>query len=1042
MGNAKKRKSNHSCLDVKFLKDNLLSGKYTSQISRFLRQCGFSDPDQAFRDLASLIKETRSQEEGLDLIHFLLPLFGKIPSPNQALNYFERFACVHTHPEMLYSFLKKVPRTREILVHLFSMSPALSESLIKNPEYFSWVFDPQILEVSWDKEAFRQDIDNTLKNLMSWPARLNALKRFKRRHMLRIGLKDLLQKESIEETICELSLLADICLEWAYQFSKEDMEKKFGSPKNENEPHQISNLAVIAMGKWGGLELNFSSDIDMMFVYSFEGKTSGGNLGVLDNHIFFTQLAQGILKILSERTQEGYLYRVDTRLRPEGPTGPLVRSLESYEHYYASWGASWERQALMKGRCAAGDEQMGEEFLKRVEPFIYRKYMDHMALEDMRLIKTKIDEEVAGRNKKGRDVKLGEGGIREIEFGVQILQLLYGGKRESLRQRGSLDALFYLAKSGLLQEKTSQNLKRAYLFLRRVEHALQLEFERQTHVLPEDSKKLFLFSQCLGYSTPEAFLRDYDRETQWVHQFYQDLFKSLSFLKSGDHSSILFGHLFERKRLSEEEEVLLTNCGFKNIESAKRNLLLLRNGTEEVLVSADSKIFQEILPQFIESLKKALDPDQALIGFERFVSSYKARHVFYEMLRASPRILDLLIMLFGTSLLLTEILIRNPNYFDCLTSGILDEKGLDEARHSGLLEVIDSSISLEKKIMALSDYKNLEMLKTGLRDILGFNLCMEILEQLSLLAERMVGDAFKMAVQIFRKRYRKKPPSFGVVGLGKLGGRELGYGSDLDIVFVCETDAAHLEDANRLGSIILEILERSSLEGPIYKMDPRLRPDGSKGPLVQDIETFKSYYQNSNSIWERMALTRARWIVGIDSLGKNIMKILGDFIFKSPVSQSQAQEIRSIRDQIVQERCRGVREGFELKSGLGGLLDIEFLAQFLQLKWGRKYSELKETHTLKLLEKLSSRNLISGEEVDFLMKAYLFYREVECTLRLIKNRPTDFLPKDEELVIKIQRKMNRALDPEQFYKLLDHFATRVRHIYDQNLIVKRSENEN
>ncbi|MBI1884016.1 MAG: bifunctional [glutamate--ammonia ligase]-adenylyl-L-tyrosine phosphorylase/[glutamate--ammonia-ligase] adenylyltransferase [Chlamydiae bacterium] len=1012
---------------IESLQRSLCSKKSTPRALEFLSRLGFSDSAQAFRNFVSLSKDPSTQER---FFHFLNPLLTSLKNssnPDLALNHLGRFTDSTGRSE-LYDSLRKSPRILELLICLFGKSTALSQTLIRHPEYWPWLLDPKILEKAWDLRQLQKDISPILENLQSLPLRWNALRRFRHRHILRIGLKDFVSVASLEELTLELSSLADTCLKWAYRLSLEELLEKFGGPRCEHNKRKRAGLAVIGMGKLGGCELNYSSDIDVMFVYSEEGETKGGTLGTLQNHEFFTRLAHRILEILSARMQEGYLYRVDTRLRPEGPTGPLVRSLEGYENYYASWGQTWERQALIKARCVAGDPEVGREFLKRVTPFIYRKYHDEKAIQEMRAVKLRIDQEAELRGEENRNVKLGLGGIREIEFGIQILQLLYGGKLECLKERNSLSAIERLVEENLLEKETGIHLKEAYHFLRKVEHYLQLEEERQTHVLPEDPEKLNHLSRSLRYTSAKSFLSDYKSHTLFVQKFYRELFSGL--LSAKENSAVhTLSCLLNTGQPSEEEKGFLRSLGFEEMETAAQHLLGLAQGGETMphLISQD---FKKMLPFLLISLQKTLDPNRALVGLERFLAAYKARNVLFEMLGTHPKILDLLMLLFGTSPFLTEILVKDPNLLDVISEGMVERTNFDEGR---LARVLRKGESFQEKFSSLRNFQNVEMLRLGLRDILKLSPLLEILSQISLLVERILKGGLEIARKAFQKAQGKRCVPFVIIGLGKLGGQELSFSSDLDVMFVSEGDEDQMKEANDFGAFLMELFSDVQQGTPLYKMDPRLRPDGTKGPLVQSIETLRKYYGSSNTIWERMALTRARFVAGNEKWGRRVMKILHHFVFQVFPSKDQVLELKNLREEIFQDRCGNLTEGFELKSGRGGILDIEFLVQFLQLKHGKKHPRLKEVHTLKLIQKLLHAGILPQKESALLNEAYLFYREVESALRLLKDRPTDFIPRDMKLVMRIQKKMGLALEPEHLFEKIENLGKKVRELYEKYL---------
>jgi len=1018
---------------VKSLEKALFKKQSETKTLAALKSFGFENTQAAFRNFSSLTEDVLSRSEFQEILPALLHHLHSSPCPDIALNNFERFANQYFSKIALFTLLKKYSKVTEMIVRVFSVSQALSETLIRNPENLDWLVNPNVLQKSWTKKELCSEIKSLMDILQYWSSALNALRRFRRRMMLRIGVRDMLEMASVEESTRDLSDLADACIQWAYELSEKEMEKKYGSPRSADRPKKSSKFSVLGMGKLGGRELNYSSDIDVIFIYSEEGETNGGTDGKIDNHTFFSRLAEKMLQVLCSRTREGYLYRVDVRLRPEGDTGPLARSLEAYEHYYAQWGQSWERQALIKARVVGGDEKLGKEFLERISPFIYRKYMDYQAIEDMKNIKARIDDEVRNRGEENTDVKLGPGGIREIEFGVQIIQLLFGGKNESLRTGNSLAAISKLTEAGLMEEKTAIELKKAYLFLRKTENLLQVENERQTHVLPSEAKQLDLFSKRLGFACASAFLAEYERHRKFVFDFYKGVFSHLGTGKSGGEKEKLFSNFIRSGRLSDEEKKFLTASGFKDLDAAGRNLISLAQGenTGVFIKALLSEGFLKFLPLFLEALKKAFDADQALIRLGRFVSAYQSRDSFFALLAENPKIMELLVCLFGISPFLTEVLVCQPALLESLIESNIERPGLDEERHERCLSQIEASADRDAALDHLILYKNFELLRQGIRNILGLSSCMENVHELSLVAERVLTDAFEICARFFKKKRSGYSFPFAVIGLGKLGGQELGYASDLDLLFVTSGDVDVVNRATQFGTLFVEFLSKTANAGCLYKIDTRLRPDGSKGPLVTSLDGLKKYYQGSGEIWERMAMSRARWVAGDEDLGNAAIAILENFVFQNIPDSDEIREIRNIRERIYEDRCSRLPDGFDVKSGKGGLIEIEFLAQFLQLKYREQMRGRRQTHTLKLLQALSHVQAITREELGLLVDAYLFYREIEGALRLVKERPTDFVPQEDEWAIRIQKKIGLDADPAHFFEKLLRHTQVVRYIYER-----------
>ena len=482
-------------------KDLILADDLTvEEVNAILKKYCFTDVKKADRNLLSLAGEPPTRRLFAEIVEELLQRICESPDLDAALNNLERFANVAFDRNFFYTLLRDAPALISLLVACFGSSQYLSDTLIRNPEYFEWLMEPGVMSHPRDRNVMYQELSSKVKIPGSLDKKLNAMRRYKRREALRIGLRDLLKEADLETTTLELSNLADASLQIAYELAEAQLTPGFGEPQFVDADGKIkkSAFAVIGMGKLGGCELNFSSDIDVMFVYSHEGETSKG----IDNREYFTKMSEFIVNALSKVTEEGYVFRVDIRLRPESSTGSIVRSLDSYEAYYEGWGEIWERQALIKARPVAGDAELGRAFIEMIQPFVYQRYLDAKTIElikkDIRNTKAKIEKRI-GPKAVHSHVKLGVGGIREIEFIVQVLQLINGGRDKELQNRNTLKTIELLHTKGYLDEKESTCLKEAYRFLRTVEHRLQIIADRQIHLLPSRKDELNKLAKRMGY---------------------------------------------------------------------------------------------------------------------------------------------------------------------------------------------------------------------------------------------------------------------------------------------------------------------------------------------------------------------------------------------------------------------------------------------------------------------------------------------------------------------------------------------------------------
>jgi glutamate-ammonia-ligase adenylyltransferase len=520
------------------LKDLLLSRQLDfQQVSSLLGHYGFREVKKADANLQSIADEPRVKQLLAEILDELLGCLSHSPDPDQALNYLERFTRAAYSKTQLLVYLRDSPYTLALLAKLFGSSPFLSEILIRNPAYLYWIADPQTLKKEKTKSSLNREVSATLRNLKSQERKLEALCILKRRELLRIGVRDLLKKSSLEETTTALSSLAEILIQKVFEICDQSMRHRYGIPLRRNSPgkRRPADFTVLGMGKLGGGELNFSSDVDLIYLYDFvSGETSG--LGGktarsrISNGEYFRRLSQEITSALSGITNEGSLYRVDLRLRPEGRSGQIAYPLKGYQQYYRLRGETWERLALVKAWPVAGSRSLGKQFMKMVSPFIYHPALSLKNLKEIGHIKGRIDSKMLARGEDKLNVKLGTGGIREIEFIVQSLQIILGRKIRKIRERNTLKALEKLFKQRWLSKESYSDLREAYIFLRNVEHSLQMVHEFQTHLLPDNLQEMKLCALRLDYRDKDAvsamdrFLADYRLHTGRVNRLFRELF--------------------------------------------------------------------------------------------------------------------------------------------------------------------------------------------------------------------------------------------------------------------------------------------------------------------------------------------------------------------------------------------------------------------------------------------------------------------------------------------------------------------------------------
>jgi len=994
---------------------------------------GIVDANQALKNL-DLIR-TRLGPDTFLILPDLVAALKRTGDPDMALNSFERFLGELKPASQFIKEARKQPGVLTSLIVLLGASRFLADySASTAAETFGLLCHPAYLANPAHKDLLADRLAAVLKGVTADENFFRALRRFRKQEMLRIGLRDLLGKADLTETVGELSNLAEVCLQAAHERADAELRGRFGRPVVQELDGTVipAGFAVIGMGKLGGQELNFSSDIDLMYVYTADGETEGapgpdGSLtNRISNHQYFIKLAEKLNAAIGQNTEDGFVFRVDLRLRPEGQRGPLAQSLGGYEIYYESWGQAWERSALIKARPVAGDEAVGREFLARITPFVYRKYLDFGAIVEIREMKQKINRDVEQKGKTHRDVKLGYGGIREIEFLIQSLQLIYGGRDRGLREKSSLKALHTLAQKGLLTYQEVADLSKAYTFLRTVEHRLQILNDLQTQTLPAGEAELRALARRTGYfeqgQEMEMLLRDYAFHTLKVRGLYDNLLSQSSESSEEEQDRPDFAVLLGQDLSEQEAVTVLARYGFRDPSKAFRNIVLLREGQAFVHQTPRSRrVFNEMFPLLFGEIASSPDPDMALNYFESYLASQGSWDAFHAFMRQDVRALRVLVSIFGNSEYFSRMLTRSPGLIEELMdasretglgSGAFLERGLTAALHK--------AATITDKLDALRRFKHREELRIGMTDLMGSIPLPAICRGLSRLADACLNAALSLAATETEKRCGAGGGCGGlaVIGAGKLGGRELIYGSDLDILFVYDETSAEapprglsvFEYFSKIAEKTISYLTAMTREGFAYRVDTRLRPTGAKGPLVQSVEAFRNYFSTNAETWERQSLVNSRFVAGDRNVGLACSETLQELIYRDPDPVALAADIRSMRKRMQDERGKEDASQYNIKQGMGGLVDIEFLAQYLQLRHGREHRRLRVPGTIIALRALRNQRILSTEDDRLLYDAYLFLRRLESRLRIVSNQSTSFLSRDPEKLRTLAKRMGHADD--------------------------------
>lgn len=978
------------------------------------------------------------------------------------------------------------------LAALFSGSPVLSQMLVANPDWLA-ILDLERIRHPRRKQGLTREVEAWLRPLLAaqdYTTALARLRRFKQMQMLRLATRDLARLADTQTIIRELSDVADVCLDAVWQVCRQQFGKRFGDPYHQDAEGrwQPTSFCVLGMGKLGGQELNYSSDVDVLFVYSEEGQVfrepparKQAPPATLSSHQYFNRLAETYIAEVARLTPEGSLYRIDLRLRPEGDAGPLCRSLPSYENYYAQWGQTWERMMLIKARGVAADPGLAAEFLEMIQPFRFPRSVGAGVLREVAAMKDRIETEIVRAGELDRNVKLGRGGIREIEFVVQSLQLLHAGRQPFLQVPQTLSGLDKLVQYHLLTADEAQQLQAAYLFLRSVEHRLQMEENLQTHSIPADPPARERLARLAGFESRERFEAARQTHTRHVRRVYDRLLR-------GEESSAPspFPATFEGAEA--EWKNLLTRHWFRDADAAFRVLREFVEGPGYLHVSPRTvDLARQLLPRLFAlcrtddgksdtlklSPKVLSDPDRALTRLDSFISAYGTRATLFELWNSNPTFFELLLLLFDRSEFLAEALIRAPELIDDLIYG-----GRLTVRKSApqILNDLRHGRADADQANWLRRYHQAELMRLGLRDILGLVDFEQNLSELSALADACLQ--YTLEVVLRRHRLRRSP--LVIIGLGKLGGQEINYGSDLDIVFVANHTVKTLAPLQRLAAELMDLMSKRTEQGVVFHTDARLRPDGEKGLLVNTLPAYDEYYRQRAQLWEIQSLTRTRPVAGDPELGARFQKMaaaLTNFSAGSAASASYAsangiqplqpgrrtgeltassrrhaaltgrqakagqtpqcahpalpacfapdwkRRIHDMRMRIEKERTPAGQDELAIKTGKGGLMDAEFIAQALCLEQG-----WQEAHTLRALERGQTAQALP--EAEPLIASYRQLRRVESILRRWSYEGETVLPDDPAPYYRVSVRCGFATSAA-FREALAQWRAAIRAAYNQ-----------
>ena len=1001
----------------------------------------------------------------VDLLTKVLNAALQSADPDTALNFLE--CCLETAAPRDFSAVLRQPLRRRQLLTVLGGSPFLAGLFCRKRDCFARLFIAEQIDRSCDEEQMLTELRRSIPTESDFATLKRGLRLFKKEQILRIGSRDLCGLATLEEVTAELSALAAAALQRAFEVCSLQLQEEYGAPLQETETGlQPAAFCVLGMGKLGGRELNFSSDIDLIYCYSSPlGKTGGGSRDAdgIELHRYFVKLAELLTRAVGQATEDGFVFRVDTRLRPDGNNGDLAVSLGAAELYYESWGQSWERAAMLKARPVAGNLALGEELLQRLEPFVYRRYLDFGMIEDIQIMKQKINASLSRKQEEECNLKLGRGGIREIEFFIQALQLVNAGKNPRLRERNSLNALKLLRQADLISADEERLLSDAYRLLRTVEHRIQIVQERQTHSLPKKSLEMRALARRCGFADAQSFQAELERQRAGVNGIFNDLFYSDEAEAEQLRPEVSF--VLDPNSDSDLVKDILEENGFRNPDGAYESLRLLRGGGPDYrLTERGGRCLERLAPQMLNALLKSPSPDQALNNLESFLQALRAKTSFFALLAENPKIVELIVNLFGSSQLLSRIFIQRPELLDTMVSSayaVSFKKRQTMAEE--LAEQMTMAADYEQQLDVLRRYRNEEFLRIALNDLQEQIGQTEGTVQLSWLASVCLDQAVRMGQRELAVRYGMptladgtqpgKQAAFAIIGMGKLGGCELTYHSDLDIIFIYEGEGRTCPSAGtdpqrfrslgnrdyyaRLAQRVITALTLVTREGFVYKIDTRLRPSGNQGPLVTSLSAFERYHQESAQPWERQAMTKALLVCGPPDFCRRCQQLIEHLTFERPLPETLQAEIFRLRGRMEKEIAREERDRFNIKTGRGGLVDIEFLAQYMQLTHGGRYPGLRHQNTLRILKQLARLELLPATECAVLIDGYIFLRRLENKLRLIHDQSISQLSGEPAHLRRVALSLGYAAKPSSPEKsFLDEYrrtTEAIRELFERYL---------
>jgi glutamate-ammonia-ligase adenylyltransferase len=864
------------------------------------------------------------------------------------------------------------PKGQALLGAIFGNAPYLTRLVLKNPQGFLLVMEKSPAD---SLDEILDQLQEALRKTSDMATAMTALRRAKASAALLIALADIGGVWSLSETTAALSRLADVALQSSLRFLlRRHAEKGEFETSEPIELEADCGIFILAMGKYGAGELNYSSDIDIVVFFDQEKVKAAGRMTPQSLAI---RITKDLVRLMQEPTGDGYVFRTDLRLRPDAGATAVALSVDAALFYYETMGQNWERAAMIKARVAAGDQATGEEYLFGLSPFIWRRYLDYAAIEDIHSIKRQIFAH-KGFGKiaiEGHNVKLGRGGIREIEFFAQTQQLIGGGKDESLRQPSTFGALDALVSAGIVEYTTSQDLKQAYEFLRMVEHRIQMVADEQTHVLPKTKEGVDHIATFSGFQNPEEFRKTLHHRLRQVEIHYAKLFEEEPTLGSGRGNLVFTGVDNDPGTLE-----TLADMGFERPADVIETVRGWHHGRLRIMRSERTRaILTKLIPHLLEAMSRTASPDAALANFHHFLTGLPAGVQLFSMLHSNPDLMILLAEILGTAPRLATILAKNSRVLEVMLSPNFFEKlGDKENLASELQKVLAAQEHFEGRLDAARIWSREIRFRIGVNLLHGDCSPLESASGLSDVAEVTLQALEAEVFNQLKLRHGSIEGDIAIIAMGKLGSHELSATSDLDIIFVYDTSDPDTQSDgdkplhstqyfSRFAQRFISALQSPTAEGSLYEVDARLRPSGISGPLAVRLASFEKYQFEEAWTWEKMALTRARVITGPPALREKIEKVISEVLCQSRDLEVTKTDVREMRQRLAGEEPGG--DMWQLKHTRGGLIDVEFITQYLQLIHAPEVPQVLNRSTLGALSALREAGRLDARTAESLMAA-------------------------------------------------------------------------